>query len=70
MTNLQQIAVESLPVGTVINGRHGRWTLLGTPSFSHPATTTAEPCYRATAMWEGKGGPRVVSLTFSAGDVS
>lgn len=70
MNTAQRAAVESLPVGTVINGRYGRWTLLGTPAFSHPATSTAEPCYRATAMWEGNGGQRVVTLTFSEGDVS
>lgn len=61
--------VSNLPVGTVINGRHGRWTLLGTPWFSHPSTLDASACYRATAMWEGKGGQRVVVLTFSAKDV-
>jgi hypothetical protein len=64
------VNVSDLPVGTVINGRHGRWTLLGTPRFSHPSTLDASACYRATAMWEGKGGSRVVVLTFAASGVA
>lgn len=61
--------LKSLPVGTVINGRHGRWTLLGTPYASHPSTRDGSPVYRAMALWEGKGGPKTVTLTFAASDV-
>lgn len=61
--------VENLPVGTVINGRYGHWTLLGTPRYSHPGTRDARPCYRAAALWEGKGGQRTVVLTFSSEDL-
>ena len=61
--------ITSLPVGTVINGRHGRWTLLGTPYASHPSTRDGSPVYRAMALWEGKGGPKTVTLTFAASDV-
>lgn len=70
MNNDQIKSVESLPVGTVIRGKHGRWTLLGTPAFSHPATGSAKPMFRATALWEGAGGQRVVTLTFSADDAA
>ena len=62
-------AVSKLVVGSVIKAKHGSWTVLGTPVYSHPSTCDGKPVYKVPAYYEGKNGShRAVTLTVHEDD--
>ncbi len=56
-----------IEVGSVIRAKHGAWTILGTPVYSHPSTRDGKPVFKAHAYYEGKDGTHnAVTLTLES----
>lgn len=54
-------------VGSVIQAKHGFWTVLGTPTYSHPSTCDGKHVYKVPAYYEGNDGSHgAVTLTLQS----